>query len=39
LHWQGQKHAAFYGITWASEEFTTQSEAQVIGSFQIDFNF
>jgi len=39
LHWQGQKHAAFYGVTWASEEFTTQSEGQVIGSFQIDFNF
>jgi hypothetical protein len=39
FHWQGERNAAFYGLTWLSEEFVGQTEGQLIGSFRLDFRF
>ena len=39
VHWQGEKSALFYGLTWLSEEFTAQPEAQVLGSLRLDIRF
>ena len=39
LHWQNGKRAAFFGMTWLSEEFVAQPEGQVIGSAQISWRF
>jgi hypothetical protein len=38
--WQGEGGASvFYGLTWLSKEFTTQPEAQVLGSLSVNFRF
>jgi len=39
LHWQGETNAAFYGVTWLSEEFDAQDTGQVVGSVRLDFRF
>ncbi|MBV2359533.1 lipid A deacylase LpxR family protein [Thalassococcus sp. CAU 1522] len=39
LHWQGDRHAIFYGVTWMSEEFEAQPEAQVVGSLRLNLRF
>ncbi|MBO9409033.1 DUF2219 family protein [Shimia sp. R9_1] len=39
VHWRGQKHHVFYGLTWLSEEFEAQDEAQVVGAIKLDFKF
>ncbi|MEM9240559.1 MAG: lipid A-modifier LpxR family protein [Pseudomonadota bacterium] len=40
LHWRSQAGtAAFYGVTWLSEEFNTQPEGQVVGSLQLRVKF
>ena len=39
VHWQGEKNAAFYGITYLSEEFEAQPEGQYIGSFRLQLRF
>ncbi|MEQ9260669.1 MAG: DUF2219 family protein [Roseovarius sp.] len=40
LSWQTRRGASlFYGLTWLDKEFTTQREAQVIGSAQLRLRF
>ena len=37
--WQDKGNSVFYGMTWLSEEFTSQPEPQVVGSIRISFEF
>lgn len=37
--WQDEKNSVFTGMTWMSEEFVTQPEAQVVGSIRLKFEF
>ncbi|WP_121633016.1 lipid A-modifier LpxR family protein [Tropicibacter alexandrii] len=39
VHWQGDRNAAFYGVTYLSEEYTAQPKGQVVGSVRLDFKF
>ena len=39
LHWQGSRASLFYGLTYLSEEFSTQPEGQVTGSLRVKFRF
>lgn len=39
LHWQGQRAAVFYGLTWLGKEFEGQDEGQFLGSIRLDLNF
>ncbi|MDA7423485.1 lipid A-modifier LpxR family protein [Thalassococcus lentus] len=39
VHWQGEQNAAFYGVTWMSEEFTAQPSGQMVGSMRLEFRF
>ncbi len=40
VSWQGAGGASvFYGLTWLSKEFSTQPEAQVLGSLSVNFSF
>lgn len=40
LSWQTRRGARlFYGLTWLDKEFTTQREAQVVGSVQFSLRF
>ncbi len=39
VHWQGEKSAIFYGLTWLSEEFEAQPESQIVGSIRLDIKF
>ncbi len=39
VHWQGARNAAFYGVTWLSEEFTAQPEGQLVGSVRLKMQF
>ena len=40
VHWRSQAGTSvFYGVTWLSEEFNTQREAQVVGSLQLRVKF
>ena len=40
LAWQGEGGASvFYGLTWLSKEFTTQPEAQVLGTLSLNLRF
>lgn len=39
LHWQGERNAVFYGVTWLSEEFEGQPQGQAVGSLRLDLNF
>lgn len=39
VHWQGEKSAVFYGLTWLGKEFEAQPEAQVVGSLRLDIRF
>jgi hypothetical protein len=39
VHWQGARNAAFYGLTWMSEEFTAQPKGQLIGSMRLQLRF
>ncbi|MDX5384144.1 MAG: lipid A deacylase LpxR family protein [Rhodobacterales bacterium] len=39
LHWQGERTALFYGLTWLGKEFEGQDEGQVLGSIRLDLNF
>jgi Outer membrane protein LpxR len=39
IHWQGENASAFYGVTYLSEEFTAQSEGQVVGSIRVKLRF
>lgn len=39
VHWQGERNAAFYGVTWLSEEFEAQDSGQMVGSVRLDFRF
>ena len=39
VHWQGERNAAFYGLTWMSKEFKAQDGSQVVGSVRLDFKF
>lgn len=39
LHWQGQKAAVFYGVTWLGKEFVGQAEDQVVGSWRLKIKF
>lgn len=39
LHWQGDASSVFYGVTYMSEEFSTQSEGQVVGSLRLKLRF
>lgn len=39
VHWQGEKSAVFYGLTWLSREFEAQPDAQVVGSVRLQIRF
>lgn len=39
MHWQGDRAAVFYGLTWLGKEFEGQREGQVLGSIRLDLNF
>lgn len=39
VHWQGERNAAFYGVTWMSKEFEGQGSGQTVGSVRLDFKF
>ncbi len=39
LHWQNDDKAAFYGVTWLSEEFEAQDSGQVVGSVRLNLSF
>lgn len=39
LHWQGERAAAFYGLTYLGEEFEAQKEGQLVGSIRINLSF
>lgn len=39
VHWQGEKSAVFYGLTWLSKEFEAQPESQVLGSIRLNLKF
>lgn len=39
VHWQGRTASAFYGLTYLGEEFTAQTEGQVVGSLRINLSF
>jgi hypothetical protein len=39
LQWQGEKAAAFYGLTYLSEEFEQQTEGQLLGSLSVNLKF
>lgn len=39
LHWQGEKSATFYGVTYLSEEFEGQPEGQFVGSIRLKLKF
>ncbi len=40
VSWQGAGGASvFYGLTWLSKEFSTQPEAQVLGSLSLNLRF
>lgn len=39
LRWQGNNASAFYGLTYLSEEFSTQDEGQITGSLQLQLRF
>lgn len=39
VHWQGERHHVFYGVTYLTEEYTTQPEGQLTGSIRLDFRF
>ena len=40
VHWRTRAGTAiYYGVTWLSEEFTTQRESQVVGSLQLRVKF
>ncbi|MDA5557198.1 lipid A-modifier LpxR family protein [Shimia sp. MMG029] len=39
VHWRGEKHHVFYGLTWLSEEFAAQEGSQLVGAIKLDFKF
>ena len=40
VYWQlGEDVSFFYGATYLGEEFTTQTEGQIVGSLKLNFNF
>lgn len=39
VHWQGEKAAAFYGVTYLSPEYEAQSEGQIVGTLNLNLRF
>lgn len=39
VHWQGDRAALFYGLTWLGKEFEGQDEGQFVGSIRVDLKF
>lgn len=39
VHWQGERAAAFYGVTWLGKEYESQPEGQVVGSLRVNLRF
>ena len=39
VQWQGERASAFYGITYLSPEFDSQSEGQLVGSLNVNLRF
>lgn len=39
LHWQGERAAAFYGLTYLGKEFEAQKEGQIVGSIRLNLSF
>lgn len=39
INWRGQGAEVFYGVTWLSEEFESQSEGQFVGSIRVNLQF
>lgn len=39
LHWQRDRWAGFYGLTWLGPEFTGQSEGQLVGALRLQMRF
>jgi hypothetical protein len=39
VHWQGERAAAFYGVTWLGKEYESQPAGQVVGSLRVNLRF
>ena len=39
LHWQGEKAAVFYGLSWLGKEFEEQATDQIVGSVRLSLRF
>lgn len=39
MHWQGEQHSIFYGLTYLGKEFDEQSEGQFVGSVALRRRF
>ncbi len=39
IAWQGDRRSVLFGLTWLGKEFEGQSEAQVVGSINLQLNF
>lgn len=39
IHWQGERNATFFGVTYLSEEFKGQDEGQMVGSIRLRVKF
>ncbi len=39
VQWQGERASAFYGITYLSPEFDSQSQGQLVGSLNLNLRF
>lgn len=39
VHWQGERSAVFYGVTYLSPEFEEQSEGQTVGALSLNIKF
>ncbi|MGH1412314.1 MAG: lipid A-modifier LpxR family protein [Pelagimonas sp.] len=39
MHWQGERNATFFGVTYLSEEFDDQDEGQLVGSVRLKLKF
>lgn len=39
VHWQGERAAVFYGVTWLGKEYEGQPEGQTVGSVRLSLRF
>ncbi len=39
VHWRGEKHHLFYGVSWLGKEFEAQPETQLVGAVSLTYQF